>query len=87
MFVEFAENAKVQELRGQLEAFMDEHVHPAEPRFAAEVAALEARGSWDTPPVVEELKAEARSRGLWNLFLPEERFGAGLSNLEYAPLA
>jgi acyl-CoA dehydrogenase len=66
-------------------AFMDEHVLPAEPVYAAQRAASVAAGRpHELPPVVEELKAEARSRGLWNLFLPAV---SGLSNLEYAPLA
>ncbi|GLX02496.1 acyl-CoA dehydrogenase family protein [Microtetraspora sp. NBRC 16547] len=70
------------ELRERLTAFMDECVYPAEPVFAEQAAA----GGWSPPPVLEELKAEARRRGLWNLFLPGEE-GAGLTNLQYAPLA
>ena len=65
--------------------FVDEKVVPAEPEYDAWRA--QRRGTpqeWDLPPVVEELKAEARSRGLWNLFLPSV---SGLSNLEYAPVA
>ena len=65
---------------------MDERVYPAEPRFRAEAAAAEDR--WGTPPVLEELKLEARRRGLWNLFLPRTHVhGAGLTNLQYASLA
>ncbi len=64
---------------------MSEHVYPAEPVFAEQVAA--AADPWTRPPVVEELKAEARRRGLWNLFLPHHPAGAGLTNLQYAPLA
>ncbi|MCC5579217.1 acyl-CoA dehydrogenase family protein [Microtetraspora sp. AC03309] len=70
------------ELRERLTAFMDECVYPAEPAFAEQAAA----GGWSPPPVLEGLKAEARRRGLWNLFLPGEE-GAGLTNLQYAPLA
>ncbi|WP_433223555.1 acyl-CoA dehydrogenase family protein [Microtetraspora malaysiensis] len=70
------------ELRERLTAFMDECVYPAEPAFAEQAAA----GGWSPPPLLEELKAEARRRGLWNLFLPGEE-GAGLTNLQYAPLA
>ncbi|MEV0973198.1 acyl-CoA dehydrogenase family protein [Microtetraspora glauca] len=70
------------ELRERLTAFMDECVYPAEPVFAEQAAA----GGWSPPPVLEGLKAEARRRGLWNLFLPGEE-GAGLTNLQYAPLA
>jgi acyl-CoA dehydrogenase len=72
-------------MREQLLAFMDERVYPAEPVWQEQLR------SGDTPhvhaPVMEELKAEARARGLWNLFLPDEEHGAGLSNCDYAPLA
>jgi acyl-CoA dehydrogenase len=65
---------------------MDECVYPAEDTFRQQVHA--AASVWDTPPVIEELKLEARSRGLWNLFLPRtHEYGAGLTNLQYAPLA
>jgi acyl-CoA dehydrogenase len=63
---------------------MDEHVYPAEPVFAEQVEA--AGDPWTRVPIVEQLKTEARRRGLWNLFLPGEH-GAGLTNLQYAPLA
>jgi acyl-CoA dehydrogenase len=83
--VDFAFSPKVQELQGRLLAFMDEHVYPAEPVWTEQMTA-----SGDPhfhPPVLEDLKAEARRRGLWNLFLPDDRFGPGLTNAEYAPLA
>jgi acyl-CoA dehydrogenase len=80
----FDHTEKVLELRGQLEAFMDEHVYPNENTFHDQVEASEDR--WSTPPIMEELKERARSAGLWNLFLPDSEHGAGLSNLEYAPL-
>jgi acyl-CoA dehydrogenase len=83
--VEFAYSPKVEEYLGRLTAFMDEHVYPSEPVYAEQLAKL--ADQWQRPPVVEQLKAEARARGLWNLFLPHPDFGAGLSNLEYAPLA
>ncbi|MER5945946.1 acyl-CoA dehydrogenase family protein [Streptomyces sp. NPDC001904] len=83
--MDFAFDARTEELRGKLLAFMDEHVHPAEAVAAEQRAAL---GSpWETPAVVEDLKAEARRQGLWNLFLPDAEHGAGLTNLQYAPLA
>jgi acyl-CoA dehydrogenase len=82
--MDFGYDARTEELRERLGAFMDEHVYPAEPVFAAQVAAGPA---WHSPPVMEELKAQARSRGLWNLFLPDPEHGAGLTNLQYAPLA
>lgn len=81
----FAYDARTEELRGRLLAFMDEHVLPAEPVAEEQRAALAS--PWDTPAVVGELKAEARRRGLWNLFLPDAEYGAGLTNLQYAPLA
>ncbi|MFF3840713.1 acyl-CoA dehydrogenase family protein [Streptomyces sp. NPDC001930] len=83
--MDFAYDARTEELREKLLAFMDEHVYPAE-RTAEEQRALLA-SPWDTPPVVEELKAEAKRQGLWNLFLPDAEYGAGLTNLQYAPLA
>src|SRR4051794_36287994 len=84
--MDFAYDATTLELRERLQAFMEDFVYPAEERFRAEIAA--ASDPWATPPVIEELKREARSQGLWNLFLPAaHRHGAGLTNLQYAPLA
>ncbi|GCD38844.1 acyl-CoA dehydrogenase [Streptomyces chrestomyceticus JCM 4735] len=83
--MDFAFDARTEELRGKLLAFMDEHVYPAEAVADEQRAALAS--PWDTPAVVEDLKAEARKQGLWNLFLPDEEYGAGLTNLQYAPLA
>ncbi len=83
--MDFAFDARTEELRAALGAFLDERVYPAEPVFAAQVAA--AADQWARPPVLAELTAEARERGLWNLFLPDPRYGAGLTNLQYAPLA
>jgi acyl-CoA dehydrogenase len=86
--MDFAYDARTEELRGQLLAFMDSHVYPAEKVFADQVAAAAAQGRhWERPPVIDELKAQARSRGLWNLFLTHHPEGAGLTNLQYAPLA
>jgi acyl-CoA dehydrogenase len=86
--VDFSFDARTEELRQQLLTFMDEAVYPAEPVFAAQVADLEAVGrKWERPPVIDELKAQARARGLWNLFLTNRPEGAGLTNLQYAPLA
>ena len=83
--MEFAYSPKVEELREKLLDFMETEVYPAEPVYQQQVA--ESGERHFHPPVMEELKAEARRRGLWNLFLPDEEFGAGLTNLEYAPLA
>ena len=83
--MDFDYSPRTQELRENLLEFMDSHVYPAEPVWHEQVE--ESGDPYFHPPVMEELKQEARSRGLWNLFLPDERFGAGLTNLEYAPLA
>ena len=72
-------------LRDELLAFMDSHVYPAEAVYEEQVVA--GGDPHALPPVVGELKAEARRRGLWNLFLPDSKWGAGLTNLDYAPLA
>ncbi|MBK1788258.1 acyl-CoA dehydrogenase family protein [Prauserella cavernicola] len=82
--MDFAYDATTERLREQLLAFMDERVYPAEPVFHEQLA--ERENPWTSVPVVEELKTEARTRGLWNFFLPGE-LGAGLTNLQYAPLA
>ncbi len=83
--MEFEHSAKVQELRRRLQAFMDTHITPNEAAYLAQHAAQHDR--WQPVPVVEELKAAARRADLWNLFLPHSERGAGLTNLEYAPLA
>jgi acyl-CoA dehydrogenase len=83
--VDFATSPKVEALRDELLDFMDRHVYPAEPVAQEQVAASGDRHFH--PPVMEELKAEARKRRLWNLFLPDPVHGGGLNNVEYAPLA
>jgi acyl-CoA dehydrogenase len=83
--MDFAFDERTEELRAELSDFMDSHVYPAEPVFAEQVAKLD--DPWGRPAVIEDLKAEARRRGLWNLFLPHSPLGAGLTNLQYAPLA
>jgi acyl-CoA dehydrogenase len=82
--MDFALDQTTIDYRDRLLAFMEEHVYPAEPVFAAQSASRE--NPWSAPPVIAELGAEARRRGLWNLFLPGSH-GAGLTNLQYAPLA
>ena len=81
----FEFSARVQELQATLARFMDDFVYPAEAVYARQMAA--AGDPHHHPPIMEELKAEARSRGLWNLFLSDPDLGAGLSVLEYSPLA
>jgi len=80
MTFEFSEKTK--ELQKRLQRFMDEHIYPNEHRFHEEVE----RDRWKPTKIVEELKPKARAAGLWNLFLPDDSDGAGLTNLEYAPL-
>ena len=80
--MDFELSAKNKELQKRLQAFMDDHIYPNEHRFDEEVE----RDRWKPAGIVEELKAKARDAGLWNLFLPEDEHGAGLTNLEYAPL-
>jgi acyl-CoA dehydrogenase len=78
----FEYSAKVKDLQKRLCAFMDEYVYPNEARYYKEIE----QDRWTPTRVIEELKPRARAAGLWNLFLPESEYGAGLSNLEYAPL-
>ncbi len=83
--MDFAYDARTEELRGQVAAFMDEHVYPAEAALAEHLDA--DPDSWSEPPMVHELRREARKRGLWNLFLAAHPEGPGLTNVQYAPLA
>ena len=78
----FEPSDKTKELQRRLQKFMDAHVYPNEARFDEEVA----RNRWQPTRIIEELKPKARAAGLWNLFLPQDPNGAGLTNLEYAPL-
>jgi acyl-CoA dehydrogenase len=81
--VDFEFSRKTSEYLERLGAFMDEHVYPNEPRYREE---LDRGGRWAEPPLIGELQQKARAEGLWNLFLPDSPHGAGLTNLEYAPL-
>ena len=78
----FGFSDKVKGLQHRLQSFLDEHIYPNEQRFHDETE----KNRWQPTKIVEELKPKARDAGLWNLFLPESRHGAGLTNLEYAPL-
>lgn len=85
--MDFQYSPKVKDLQARLIAFMDEHIYPNEKVFFGEIAANRQAGdAWIPTKIVEQLKAKARAVGLWNLFLPESDQGAGLTNLEYAPL-
>jgi acyl-CoA dehydrogenase len=81
--MDFSFSDKVKNLQRRLQVFMDEHIYPNEQRYYDEIE----RNRWSPPSVIEELKPKARAAGLWNLFLPDREYGAGLTNLEYAPLA
>jgi len=85
--MDFSHSDKVRELQRKVRAFMDEHIYPAERRFDEEVDRNRRDGNaWRTSAVIEDLKRKARAAQLWNLFLPDSAYGAGLTNLEYAPL-
>ncbi|WP_224391154.1 acyl-CoA dehydrogenase family protein [Pseudonocardia sp. ICBG1293] len=84
--MDFGLDPRTAEIRRELLDFMDRHVRPAEQVFARQLGELADRWAWDSVPVLSELRAEARRRGLWNLFLPGEH-GGGLTTLQYAPLA
>ena len=85
--MDFDYSPKVKDLQQRLNAFMDQHIYPNEDAFHAEVEANRAKGNpWVPTVIMEDLKEKARAAGLWNLFLPQSERGAGLTNLEYAPL-
>ncbi|GGM99810.1 acyl-CoA dehydrogenase [Terrabacter tumescens] len=84
--MDFGFDTRTEELRRSLLTFMDERIVPSLPVFDEQVSALPDRWAWSTAPVLQELRQEARDLGLWNVFLPGEH-GAGLTNLQYAPLA
>jgi len=81
--MEYEKSQKVIDLKDRLEAFMNAYVYPNEATVPAQ---LEEFGRWNIPPVIEELKAKAKDAGLWNLFLPDKKYGAGLGNRDYAAL-
>ena len=81
--MDFEHSPKVVALQKKLASFMDRHIYPNEKRYKEE---LDAGGRWQPLPLLDELKKKARAEELWNLFLPESKHGAGLTNLEYAPL-
>ncbi len=83
-YVGFQVSARAREIYERLRAFMEEHVYPNERVFHEQV---EEGDRWQPVTIIEELKERARGQGLWNLFLPESEYGAGLTNLEYAPMA
>jgi acyl-CoA dehydrogenase len=82
MYFEYSD--KVKKLQAKLTEFMDKEVYPNEKTYEDQLN--EAASRWEVPPIIQELKEKAKKAGLWNLFLPESDYGAGLTNLEYAPL-
>jgi len=86
--MDFDYSPRQRELMGRVQEFMDARVHPAEKIYAAQMEEATRKGNrWIVVPIVEELKAKAKAQGLWNFFLPHSKWGPGLTNLEYAPLA
>lgn len=88
--MDFEPSAKAKDFVKRTKAFIKKHIEPIEHEFWAEIQAKHNHGDWTTwafPPVVEELKAKAKAEGLWNMFLPDEELGAGLTTLEYASVA
>ena len=83
--MDFNHTQKVVDLMDRLNAFMDEHIYPNEEAYREHFKTTD--NLWKSPPLMDELKEKAKNAGLWNLFLPESEHGAGLTNLEYAPLA
>jgi acyl-CoA dehydrogenase len=81
--VDFEHSATTKDYLERLGAFMDEHIYPNEERFEAQLA---SGNRWEEPPLLAQLQDKARAARLWNLFLPDSHYGAGLSNLDYAPL-
>lgn len=88
--MDFAHSEKTQDYIARVKAFMDEHVYPVEEQMYRETEELNPTGDWtkwQMHPLIEPLKKKAQQAGLWNLFLPDDELGQGLTTLEYAPLA
>ena len=85
--MDFEHSEKAKSYIELAERFVREKVRPAEAVYDSQLSGNEDWRKWRVPPIVEELKAEAKSLGLWNLFLPDEEHGAGLDNRDYAPIA
>ena len=84
--MDFAFDAKTHDIVAEVNAFMEAEVYPAEPVFAQQIEESIATDRWSFPPIVQEIRAKAKAQGLWNFFAPGEE-GAGLTNLQYAPIA
>ncbi|KPK53742.1 MAG: acyl-CoA dehydrogenase [Myxococcales bacterium SG8_38_1] len=85
--MDFQHSERAQKVMTQVQRFLDERILPNEQTYLDQLAGTDDWREWKIPPIMEELKAEARELGLWNLFLPDEELGAGLDNRDYAPIA
>ncbi len=85
--MDFEHSERARQVMVQVERFVNERVVPNEKTYYAQLVGSEDWREWKVPPILEELKAEAKGLGLWNLFLPDEEYGAGLDNRDYAPIA
>lgn len=85
--MDFQHSERAQKVMAQVQRFVDERVLPNEQTYLDQLVGTEDWRQWKIPPIMEELKAEAKELGLWNLFLPDEKHGAGLDNRDYAPIA
>lgn len=85
--MDFQHSERARKVMAQVQRFLDERILPSEQTYFDQLVGSEDWREWKIPPVVEELKAEAKELGLWNLFLPDEEYGAGLDNRDYAPIA
>jgi acyl-CoA dehydrogenase len=85
--MDFEHSERAQKVMAQVQRFLDERILPHEQTYLDQLVGTDDWRQWKIPPIVEELKAEARELGLWNLFLPDEHYGAGLDNRDYAPIA
>jgi acyl-CoA dehydrogenase len=85
--MDFQHSERAQKVMAQVQRFLDERILPNEQTYLDQLVGTDDWAQWQIPPVMEELKAEAKELGLWNLFLPDEEYGAGLDNRDYAPIA
>jgi acyl-CoA dehydrogenase len=85
--MDFQHSERAQKVMAQVQRFLDERILPNEQTYLDQLVGTDDWRAWKIPPIMEELKAEAKDLGLWNLFLPDEQYGAGLDNRDYAPIA
>jgi alkylation response protein AidB-like acyl-CoA dehydrogenase len=85
--MDFQHSDRAQKVMAQVQRFLDERIVPSEQTYLDQLVGSDDWREWKIPPVIEQLKGEAKELGLWNLFLPDEEYGAGLDNRDYAPIA